>query len=195
MLDYRIRVYRRFPNKQMRQVVIYLQPTNSDKTREISFSLENTHHQFEVIRLWEQPPESFLQAPGLLPFAVLGQTEDRIQILQQVAQSIDQISDSRIQSNILSSAYILAGLVLDRESIRKILRRELMRESVTYQEILEEGLEEGRQQGLQQSLRQMVINLLQENISLDVIVRVTGLSVEEIEQIQSAQTSEEENNA
>lgn len=58
MLDYRIRVYRRFPNKQMLQVVIYLQPTNSDLVREISFSLDNTH-QFEVIRLWEQPPESF----------------------------------------------------------------------------------------------------------------------------------------
>lgn len=118
----------------------------------------------------------------MLPFAVLGQTEDRTQIFQQVAQSIEQISESRIQSNILSFAYILAGLVLDWESIRRILRKELMRESVTYQEILEEG----RQQGLQQ----MVVNLLQENISLDVIVRVTGLSVEEIEQIQSAQTSE-----
>ncbi len=29
MLDYRVRVYRRYPDKTMRQVVVYLQPTNS----------------------------------------------------------------------------------------------------------------------------------------------------------------------
>ncbi len=30
MADYRLRVYRRFPNKRMNQVVIYLQKTTSD---------------------------------------------------------------------------------------------------------------------------------------------------------------------
>ena len=30
MLDYRCRGYRRYPNKSMRQVVIYLKPTTSD---------------------------------------------------------------------------------------------------------------------------------------------------------------------
>lgn len=30
MIDYRLRVYRRFKNKRMRQVVIYLQQTNSE---------------------------------------------------------------------------------------------------------------------------------------------------------------------
>jgi predicted transposase YdaD len=52
MLDYRVRVYRRFPNKEMRQVVIYLRKTGSELVSENSFKLNNTYHQFEVIRLW-----------------------------------------------------------------------------------------------------------------------------------------------
>lgn len=71
MLDYRLRVYRRFPRKSMRQVVIYLQQTGSDLVQQTSFMLPNTRHEFEVIRLWEQPLEVFLCPPGLLPFAVL----------------------------------------------------------------------------------------------------------------------------
>lgn len=31
MLDYRVRVYRRYPDKRMRQVVVYLQPSGSDR--------------------------------------------------------------------------------------------------------------------------------------------------------------------
>lgn len=36
MLDYRVRVYRRYPDKAMRQVVVYLQPTGSDLVRQNS---------------------------------------------------------------------------------------------------------------------------------------------------------------
>ncbi|ACC79608.1 conserved hypothetical protein [Nostoc punctiforme PCC 73102] len=59
MLNYRVRVYRRFPNKEMRQVVIYLRKTSSELVNENSFKLNNTYHQFEVIRLWEQPTDRF----------------------------------------------------------------------------------------------------------------------------------------
>ena len=37
MLDYRIRVYRRFPYKHMRQVVIYLRETSSDLVQQNTF--------------------------------------------------------------------------------------------------------------------------------------------------------------
>jgi predicted transposase/invertase (TIGR01784 family) len=71
MLDYRVRVYRQYPDKTIRQVVIYLQPTGSDLIRQTNFSLEGTRHEFDVVCLWEQPPNLFLQYPGLLPFAAL----------------------------------------------------------------------------------------------------------------------------
>ncbi len=117
MIDYRLRVYRRFPHKQMRQVVVYLQPTTSDLVQQTTFTVEGTRHEFEVIRLWEQPTRPFLQAPGLLPFAVLSQTNERISTLQQVAQAISQITDPRTQSNVAASTFILAGLILEEEAM------------------------------------------------------------------------------
>jgi predicted transposase/invertase (TIGR01784 family) len=80
MLDYRIRLYRRFPHKRVRQTVIYLRPTSSELVYQTELRLENTQHQFEVIRLWEQPTEVFLTCPGLLPFATLSQSENREQV-------------------------------------------------------------------------------------------------------------------
>lgn len=113
MIDYRLRVYRRFPQKQMQQVVIYLQATTSKRVQQKTFTLEKTQHEFEVIRLWEQPSKFFLQSPGLLPFAALCQTSDRVGVLQQAAQCIDQIEDGVLQRNITAFTAILAGLVLD----------------------------------------------------------------------------------
>ncbi len=84
MIDYRLRVYRKFPHKQMRQVVIYLQPSDSELVYQAEFVLENTFHRFEVIRLWEQPTELFLNSPGLLPFATLSQTNDQTRTLEVV---------------------------------------------------------------------------------------------------------------
>lgn len=92
MLDYRVRVYRRFPQKEMHQVVIYLKQTNSDLVQQNTFLLTRTRHEFEVIRLWEQPTEVFLRTPGLLPLAVLSSTIDREAVLNQVAQQINNIT-------------------------------------------------------------------------------------------------------
>ena len=150
MLDYRVRVYRRFPHKSMRQIVIYLQETGSELVQQTVFSLPDTHHRFEVIRLWEQPLEVFLSAPGLLPFAVLSQVTDRSEALRQVATQLETIPDRRMQSNVTAAAGILAGLVLEKGMIEQILRKEIMQESVIYQDILQEGLQKGRQEGLRE---------------------------------------------
>ncbi|BBD64595.1 hypothetical protein NIES4072_17430 [Nostoc commune NIES-4072] len=138
MTDYRLRVYRRFPHKRMHQVVIYLQPTTSELVQQTAFVLENTRHEFGVIRLWEQPSEIFLNTPGLLPFATLSQTEDKTRTLQQVAEAIEQINDIRTQSNIAASTAVLSGLVLNKELIKRLLRSDAMRESVIYQDIQQE---------------------------------------------------------
>jgi len=179
MIDYRLRVYRRFPRKQMRQVVIYLQQTNSELVQQTTFTLEDTFHRFQVIRLWEQPTNVFFQSPGLLPFAVLSQANNPTETLRQVAVQISQINDQRIQSNVAASAFVLAGLVLNKEIIQQLLRKELMQESVTYQALIAEGREEGIEEGI----RRVAINLLREGMSVEVVVRVTGLSVEQINQI------------
>ncbi|KGF71439.1 hypothetical protein DO97_19665 [Neosynechococcus sphagnicola sy1] len=156
MVDYRLRVFRRFPKKQMRQVVVYLTPSNSERVQETVFEIPGTRHEFEVIRLWEQPTQPFLESRGLLPLAVLTQTPDRAQTLRQVAERVETISETRIQSNVAAAAGILAGLLLETDVINQVLRRDIMQQSVIYQEWREEALQEGRQEeGLNLVLRQL----------------------------------------
>jgi len=188
MIDYRLRVYRRFPTKQMRQVVIYLKETGSELVQQNTFTIAGTRHEFEVVRLWEKPTEELLKYAGLLPFAVLGETEDRVKTLQQVAQEINKIADLRLQSNVGAATAILAGLVLEKEFIQRVLRRDVMRESVIFQEIeaeaKAEGRAEGKAEGKAEGIRLVAVNLLKSQMPLAEVVRVTGLSLEEAELLQ-----------
>jgi predicted transposase YdaD len=143
MTDYRLRGHRSFPKKEMYQFVIYLQPTSSELAWENSFSLARTYHEFDVIWMWEQKTDPFLKYPVLLPFAALSKTNDRAQVLQQVAAEVDKLTDTRQQSNVAASAAILAGLVLDKDLIMRTLRSDIMKESVIYQEIEAQGLAKG----------------------------------------------------
>jgi predicted transposase/invertase (TIGR01784 family) len=197
MLDYRIRVYRRHPQKQVRQVVIYLRRSDSPLVQENTFRLGETFHSFQVIRLWEENTPQFFHHPGLLPFAVLSNTDDPEQVLNQVSRSLETISQKQVQSNLAAATSILAGLVLNRETIKKILRSDIMRESVIYQDILEEGREEGREEGEEKGLkkglqagkeekaRQIALKMLSAGFSITEIARFTDLSPATIEELQS----------
>ena len=59
--------------------------------------------------------------------------------------------------------------------------------SITYQAILAEGLAEGRAE----EVRRVAMNLLKQRISVEIVVRVTGLSLEQVQQL----ASEESGNA
>ncbi len=190
MIDYRLRGYRRFPDKGMRQVVIYLKQTSSEMVYQNTFSIPGTRHEFEVIRLWEQPTEVFLRTPGLLPFAVLSRTADPQGVLNQVAREINGITESRTQANVAASAAVLAGLVLEKEIIRRVLRAEIMRESVIYQDILQEGKAEGKAEGREEALLEVAMNLLNTGMPVEQVARVTGLSVKQLQALQ-ARTEDE----
>ena len=171
MLDYRVRGHRRYPQKRMRQVIIYLRPSKSPLVYQDTFSLENSFHRFQVLRLWEQPTEIFLNAPGLLPFAVLSQTEDPVATLQEVYQRLQALPlEGSLEQNLTASTTILAGLLLDQELVRSILRRDTMRESSVYQAILaegrQEGLQEGRQEGLNEEALKLVLRMLRRRLRL-----------------------------
>ncbi|QLE57255.1 hypothetical protein [Nostoc sp. TCL26-01] len=60
-----------------------------------------------------------------------------------------------------------------------------MRESVIYQDILQEGLE----QGIQQNTQEIAIKMINKGISLEIIVDVTGLTMEQVQKLQ-AQTED-----
>lgn len=147
MLDYAVRAIRRSPEKQIRQTVVYLRRSRSPLVRQTKYERAGTRHEFQVIRIWEQPMAQFQKLPGLLPFAVLAQTSDREQALRQVSARIEAISDRQQRGEVAASTAILAGLVLEKSLIRSLLREDVMKESVVYQEIVTTAEERGRRTG------------------------------------------------
>ncbi len=180
MLDYWLRLYRKFPNKEIHQTVIYLKATNSPLAYQNNFIVGQTQHRFNTIRLWEQPTAIFQQYLGLLPFVALSQTDDPEETLRQAAQQIEAITDQNLQANLAAATSIISGLTLDIEIVQRILRRDIMKESVTYQAILHEGEAEGEAR----ATKQIALNMLNSNISLDLIAQFTGLSLEQIQSLQ-----------
>jgi predicted transposase/invertase (TIGR01784 family) len=172
MLDYRVRGNRKYKGKPMRQVVIYLKPIESEFVYQTSYDLERTHHEFDVVRLWEQPADLFLQYPGLLPFAVLGQSESPAEMLRQATQILEQIEEPRTQSNLMAASAILAGLRLEEDVIYRLVRRDIMQESVIYRSIQHD------------EKRAIALNFLREGLSVEAVARGTGLSIEEVQQLQ-----------
>jgi predicted transposase/invertase (TIGR01784 family) len=176
MLDYRVRGHRRYKGKLMIQVVIYLKPTTSELAYQTSYALERTRHEFDVIRLWEQPASLFLQYPGLLPFAVLGQTANPAEKLRQATQAVDQIEDLTTQANLMAASAILAGLRLEQDVIYQLVRRDIMQESVIYRSIQAETEIKAK--------REIALNLLRDGFPVEAVARGTGLLLEEVQQLQ-----------
>jgi predicted transposase/invertase (TIGR01784 family) len=189
LTDYRLRGYRRFPEKQMRQVVIYLKPTSSGLVYQTTFEIQGLRHEFEVIRIWEQPTQPFLESIGLLSLAVLTNTPDKAQTLREVAKKVEAISDLRVQSNVAASAGILAGLLLEKGLINQVLRKDIMQQSVIYQEWKEEFFQEGRQEGAMREAQAIILRQLSRRVgslSLKNRSQVESLSLEQLESLGEA---------
>jgi predicted transposase/invertase (TIGR01784 family) len=185
VLDYRVRMYRKDPNKPMRQVVIYLKQTGSALVYQTSFTMERTRHEFDVIRLWEQPSSLFLEYSGLIPFAVLGQSADAEETLRQAAQRMGQVTDPMMQANLMAASAILAGLKLEDEIVYRILRRDIMQESTVYRSIERDARKEEK--------REIALNLLRGGVDINLIVSSTGLSIEEVQQLQQQMNESTQN--
>jgi len=185
LADYRLRVYRRFPHKEMKQVVVYLTPSQSNYVFQTAFEIPGTRHEFEAVRLWEQPTQLFLESIGLLPLAVLTNTPDQAKTLRQVADRIDAVPEIRTQSNVAASTGILAGLTLEKSFINQVLRKEIMQQSVIYQEWKEEFLQEGREEGEQTGITKGKLEEAQSLILRQLTRRIGDVSSDLRSQIQA----------
>jgi predicted transposase YdaD len=76
----------------------------------------------------------------------------------------------------MAVAGILAGLKLEDEIIYRVLRRDIMQESMVYRSIQKDAQEERN--------RQIATNLLRSGVAIDIIASSTGLSIEEVQQLQ-----------
>jgi len=186
--DYRLRGYRRYPDRKMHQVVIYLRKTNSPLVSQTCFEISGMRHEYQVIRLWEQPFPEFLQVPGLISFAALSQADDPEQVLHLAAAKINQIADRRQQSNIMAATALLAGLVLEKKLIYQVLRQDIMKESVIFQDIEAAAEARGEARGIQK----VAVKLLNSDMGISQIAQVTGLSTEDIQQLQQKLQSDTE---
>ena len=191
MLDYRVRVHRRFPHKTMHQVVIYLKKSGSPLVYQDAFQLGETNHRYRISRLWEESPEPFLTSPGLLPLAVLTQSRDATERLREVAQALDTIEDRSTKANLTTASAVFGGLLVKPELIRTILRSEIMKESAVYQEILQEGeqrgLFKGEQQGFLKGKLEVAQKLLERGLSVAEVMGLTGLSADAFKAISDPQ--------
>jgi predicted transposase/invertase (TIGR01784 family) len=198
MLEYWIRLHRRF-HQPIRQVVIHLKPTASALARIDQLAIGRTLHHFSNLRLWEQEPEPLLADPALLPLAVLARPagEPREQLLAQVRERLQEITDADQRRFTTSGCQLLAGLAFPPDVIQRLLAMSILEDSSVYQLIVRKGLQEGRELGRELGLQEgrqleaaaLVLRLLERRCGpLSDAQRGTirGLNLERLEQLGDA---------
>jgi predicted transposase YdaD len=93
-------------------------------------------------------------------------------MLRQVTQIVDQIEEPATQANLMAASAILAGLRLEESVIYRLVRRDIMQESVIYRSIQKD------------EKRAIALNLLRGDVDINLIASSTGLSIEEVRELQ-----------
>jgi len=188
MLDYWVRLHRLYRLPITQVVVLLLSPKPGTIITTV-FALETTRHEFQVLNLWEQPPDLLLNDPALLPLATLAATRSPTELLTRVATQIRRIESTQQQQETSQYAQILAGLKFEKGLIQQVFREGMMRDSVIYQEILQEGQQEGRQEGRQEATISLIVRQLTRRLgelNPETRSQVASLSLERLEELAEA---------
>src|SRR5206468_2704144 len=114
---------------------------------------------YQVIRVWEQPPEAFLEGGlGLVPLApVTKVTEAELpRVVQRMDERISHEAPPEEAGLLWAAAGVLMGLVWPKALTAQLLENVMiLRESAWVQGLLEDGRAEGRIQGCQGMLLRM----------------------------------------
>jgi predicted transposase/invertase (TIGR01784 family) len=181
MLDYWVRLYRRY-RVPVTQALILLKESSTSNRLKDTFRLENTRHKYQIIRMWEQEPDIFLQNKALLPLAALCRSAAPEQLLNQVAEEVGKIETAAERSQISGCTQLLAGLRFNKSLIQRLFREAVMRESVIYQDILQEGLQQGVQQGIKSSILD-ALEVRFGTVPSEVAERLNFLTTEQLQQL------------
>ncbi|AFY53445.1 hypothetical protein Riv7116_0864 [Rivularia sp. PCC 7116] len=188
-LDFRMLSYYVILKKQygcdIEQVIVFLQPSNSEMVFKTEYVDKNTRHKYRVIRLWEEDSAPLLNNPALLPLAALAKSNSPESLLQQVANAVDMIEESEEQKNISACTQILAGLRFDRSLINQLFREEIMQESVIYQDIIQRGEQRGKKQEALQLITRLLTRRIS-NLNSEIQQRINALSTTQLEDLGEA---------
>jgi predicted transposase/invertase (TIGR01784 family) len=106
-----------------------------------------------------------------------------IGILEEVAQKIAEMDDFRQQSNLSAISAVMDTSSLGKDQVKQIFRKEVMKESALYQEWRQENLAEGQTKGQEAERRSIALKMLAEGMSLEVIAKITGYSIKQIQSL------------
>ena len=186
MLDYWVRLHREY-EMPITQFAIFLRETKEAIVDE--FRAQNTWHRYNVMKLWEQDKQAFLDNVGLLPLAPLTRTESPEGLLAEVAERTRQLPLNQEKSSLLMCAALMAGLRFNKEVIMNALQEDILQESSIYQDIIQQGLQQGMQQGMRQGKAEMLIHILKhrfENLSAEDESQITALNLEQLDKLSIA---------
>jgi predicted transposase YdaD len=136
------------------------------------------HFAFQVIKLWELPPEILKQPDfeALLPLLPLTKGGKNLETVDEMITELV----ARNRSDLLELGHFLAGLIFNDENDKQWLKErfnkvlDIIEDSWVYQETiqkglkkgLEQGLEQGREEGLEQGRQQGIQAMQQTAISV-----------------------------
>lgn len=139
MLDYWVRLYRKY-RQAAQQFVILLKETTIDVPSE--FAHGGTRHTFNIVKMWEQNPQAFMTHEAILPLATLCRAESKAGLLEEVADKVAEVKPLELKRNVSNWVQLIAGLRFEEELIRMLFKEGLMRESSVYRALVREISEE-----------------------------------------------------
>ncbi len=112
-------------------------------------------YDYQVVRLWKEPVDSFLNAEvELVPLAPLADVEEQQlpELVRRMAERFKPL-DAMDAAKLWTASYLLMGMRFPDELIEKLLEGvQAVKDSTTYQKILRDGEAKGRVEGLAEGL-------------------------------------------
>jgi predicted transposase YdaD len=154
----------------VRSIVILLRPAADHPllTGRLAYQSGSSRVEFdyELIRLWQQPAQSFLTGGlGLLPLAPLCQLPADVPVEQALRELVHQI-DRRLAAEapyeravkLMTAAFVLTGIRVARDRLTDVFRGvKIMHESSAFDLYEEKGRQEGRQEGRLEESHRMLL--------------------------------------
>jgi predicted transposase YdaD len=127
--------------------------------RKLPDGFQTNRYNYNVVRLWEDDPELYLNASvALVPLAPLADVSrtELPGVIQRMKARIGQEPRPRA-AKLFAISYLLMGLRYEDELTNQLFEGiEIMRESTTYQRILTEGRQEGENLGRLHEARRII---------------------------------------